>query len=137
MQDLYYSKKLDQYFPTRVDYLLYAHDGRGLGHVSRTTAVGLALKRLYPEARVLLITGSAKTHIMVGRGALDWIKLPSYQTVLTAGASEGRDGESGFYRNGWPTWREQADRQRADMAAGRAPVDWERSLTKSPTDWQR
>ena len=24
MQDLYYSKKLDQYFPTRVDYLLYA-----------------------------------------------------------------------------------------------------------------
>ena len=99
MQDLYYSKKLDHYFPTRVDYLLYAHDGRGLGHVSRTTAVGLALKRLYPEARILLITGSAKTHVMVGRGALDWIKLPSYQTVLAAGASEGRDGESGFYKS--------------------------------------
>ena len=99
MQDLYYSKKLDQYFPTRVDYLLYAHDGRGLGHVSRTTAVGLALKRLYPEARILLITGSAKTQVMVGRGALDWIKLPSYQTILTEGASEGRDGESGFYKS--------------------------------------
>lgn len=99
MQDLYYSKKLDQYFPTRVDYLLYAHDGRGLGHVSRTTAVGLALKRLYPESRILLITGSAKTQVMVGHGDLDWIKLPSYQTVLTAGASEGRDGESGFYKS--------------------------------------
>ena len=99
MQDYYYSKALEKYFPTRLDYLLYAHDGRGLGHVSRTTAVGLALKRLYPESRILLITGSAKTHIMVGRGALDWIKLPSYQTVLTGGKSEGRDGEAGFYKS--------------------------------------
>ena len=99
MQDLYYSKKLDQYFPTRVDYLLYAHDGRGLGHVSRTAAVGLALKRLYPESRILLITGSAKAQVMIGRGSLDWIKLPSYQTVLTGGASEGRDGAAGFYKS--------------------------------------
>ncbi|MGI9538484.1 MAG: hypothetical protein ACR2PB_15535, partial [Desulfocapsaceae bacterium] len=99
MQDHYYSKKLNQYFPTRVDYLLYAHDGRGLGHVSRTAAVGLALKRLYPESRTLLITGSSKAQMMVGRGSLDWIKLPSYQTVLTKGASEGRDGDSGFYKS--------------------------------------
>ena len=99
MQDYYYSKALNKYFPTRLDYLLYAHDGRGLGHVSRTAAVGLALKRLYPESRILLITGSAKTQVMVGRGALDWIKLPSYQTVLTGGASEGRDGEAGFYKS--------------------------------------
>ena len=99
MKDYYYSKALDQYFPTRLDYLLYAHDGRGLGHVSRTTAVGLALKRLYPESRILLITGSAKTQMMVGRGSLDWIKLPSYQTILTGGKSEGRDGEAGFYKS--------------------------------------
>ena len=99
MQDYYYSKALDQFFPTRLDYLLYAHDGRGLGHVSRTTAVGLALKRIYPKSRVLLITGSAKTQVMVGRGSLDWIKLPSYQTILTGGKSEGRDGEAGFYKS--------------------------------------
>ena len=99
MQDYYYSKALDKYFPTRLDYLLYAHDGRGLGHVSRTTAVGLALKRLYPESRILLITGSAKTQMMIGRGSLDWIKLPSYQTILTGGKSEGRDGEAGFYKS--------------------------------------
>ena len=99
MQDHYYSKKLNQYFPTRVDYLLYAHDGRGLGHVSRTAGVGLALKRLYPESRILLITGSSKAQMMVGRGSLDWIKLPSYQTVLTKGASEGRDGDAGFYKS--------------------------------------
>jgi predicted glycosyltransferase len=99
MQDFYYSKALDKYFPTRLDYLLYAHDGRGLGHVSRTTAVGLALKRLYPESRILLITGSANTQVMVGRGSLDWIKLPSYQTILTGGKSEGRDGAAGFYKS--------------------------------------
>ncbi len=99
MQDHYYSKKLKQYFPTRLDCLLYAHDGRGFGHVSRTAAVGLALKRLYPQYRVLLITGSSKAAMMIGQGALDWIKLPSYLTVLKKGVSEGRDSNAGFYKS--------------------------------------
>jgi len=67
--------------------------------VSRTVAVGLALKRLYPESRVLVISGSSKTGMIVGPGSLDWIKLPSYQTVLTNGVSEGRDGDSGYYKS--------------------------------------
>ena len=99
MHDYYYSKKLEKYFPTRLDFLLYAHDGRGLGHVSRTVAVGLALKRLNPQSRVLLVTGSAQAAMMIGRGPLDWIKLPSYQTVLTDGVPEGRDGNAGYYKS--------------------------------------
>lgn len=99
MRDYYYSKKLEKYFPTRLDFLLYAHDGRGLGHVSRTVAVGLALKRLYPKSRVLLVTGSAQAGMMIGQGPLDWIKLPSYQTVLTGGVAEGRDGNAGYYKS--------------------------------------
>lgn len=99
MQDYYYSKKLNQYFPTRLDVLLYAHDGRGFGHVSRAAAVGLALKRLYPECRTLLVTGSARTAMLIGPGELDWIKLPSYKTVLSGGVSEGRDSNAGFYKS--------------------------------------
>jgi len=99
IEDYYYSKKLDQYFPTRLDFLLYAHDGRGLGHVSRTVAVGLALKRLDPGAKVLVISGSAQTGILVGPGPLDWIKLPSYQTVLQDGVATGGYGDSGYYKS--------------------------------------
>ncbi len=99
MQDHYYSKKLNQYFPTRLDVLLYAHDGRGFGHVSRAVAVGLALKRLYPDCRTLLVTGSSRTAMLIGPGELDWIKLPSYKTVLSDGVSEGRDSSAGFYKS--------------------------------------
>lgn len=99
MQDHYYSKKSGRYFPTRLDVLLYAHDGRGFGHVSRTAAVGLALKRLYPEYRALLVTGSARTAMLIGPGELDWMKLPSYRTVLKNGVSEGRDSAAGFYKS--------------------------------------
>ncbi|MEJ2056940.1 MAG: hypothetical protein P8X39_03765, partial [Desulfofustis sp.] len=99
MQDHYYSKKLERSFPTRLDFLLYAHDGRGFGHVSRSVAVGLALKRLYPYYRLLLITGSAGTAMLIGPGELDWIKLPSYKTVLKNGVSEGRDSTAGFYKS--------------------------------------
>lgn len=99
MEDLYYSKKLDQYFPTRLDYLLYAHDGRGLGHVSRTVGVGLALKRLDPDKTMLVISGSSKTGMLIGPAPLDWIKLPSYQTVLRDGVPTGGYGDAGYYKS--------------------------------------
>lgn len=99
LDDLYYSKSLNQYFPTRLDYLLYAHDGRGLGHVSRTVAVGIALKRLDPEAKVLVVTGSGKTGMLIGPAPLDWIKLPSYQTTLKNGVPTGGSGDSGYYKS--------------------------------------
>ncbi len=99
MQDHYYSKKLQRSFPTRLDFLLYAHDGRGYGHISRTAAVGLALKRLYPAYRLLLITGSARAAMLIGPSELDWIKLPAYKTVLKNGVPEGRDSAAGFYKS--------------------------------------
>lgn len=80
----------------RLDILIYAHDGRGLGHVSRSVGVGLALRRLYPELRVLFVSGSSFTGELVGRAPLDWIKLPSYKTRVVGGKSRGVDGDSGF-----------------------------------------
>ena len=80
----------------RLDILLYAHDGRGLGHISRTVAIGMALRRLYPELRVLVISGSAATGALIDNAPLDWLKLPAYRTEVINGKSRGIDGQSGF-----------------------------------------
>lgn len=80
----------------RLDILLYAHDGRGLGHVSRAAAIGIALRRLFPELRVLLITGANMTQELIGPAPLDWLKLPSYATVITNGKSSGVPGKSNY-----------------------------------------
>lgn len=80
----------------RLDILIYAHDGRGLGHVSRSAAVGMALRRLYPELRVCLLTGCRQTQELVGEAPLDWIKLPAYDTMVIDGRSVGIDGPCGI-----------------------------------------
>ncbi len=82
--------------PSRLDILLYAHDGRGLGHASRSIAIGMALRRLYPELRVLLVTGCRQAGGLIDRAPLDWLKLPSYETRIEQGVSRGIDGRSGF-----------------------------------------
>jgi predicted glycosyltransferase len=80
----------------RLDLLIYAHDGRGLGHASRSVAIGLAVRRLFPELKVLFLCGARQSADLIGEGGLDWIKLPAYQTRVVGGVSKGRDGESNF-----------------------------------------
>ncbi|WP_027722596.1 hypothetical protein [Maridesulfovibrio zosterae] len=77
-----------------IDLIIYAHDGRGLGHVSRSVAIGLAVRRLFPKMSVLLITGCSAVAELIGDGDLDWIKLPSYKTKILAGKSSGAEGPS-------------------------------------------
>lgn len=76
----------------RLDVLIYGHDGRGLGHASRSVAIGMALRRLYPELKVLFVSGCSFTQEMIGEAPLDWIKLPSYRTQVVDGKSRGADG---------------------------------------------
>jgi predicted glycosyltransferase len=80
----------------RLDILIYGHDGRGLGHVSRSVAIGMALRRLYPQLKVCLLTGCAQTQQLIGEASLDWLKLPAYDTEVIDGKSSGIDGPSGF-----------------------------------------
>ncbi|WP_031483418.1 glycosyltransferase [Maridesulfovibrio frigidus] len=75
-----------------IDILIYAHDGRGLGHVSRSVAIGLALRRLFPNLSVLFVTGCGSTAELIGGGNLDWVKLPSYRTSVSEGKSCGAMG---------------------------------------------
>lgn len=80
--------------PARLDVLIYGHDGRGLGHASRSIGIGLALRRLHPKLRVLFVSGCSFSQEMIGGAALDWLKLPSYKTEVIGGKSRGVDGNS-------------------------------------------
>jgi predicted glycosyltransferase len=88
--------QLDCFVMNRLDLLIYAHDGRGLGHASRSVAIGLAVRRLFPELKVLFLSGARQSAGLIGEGGLDWIKLPAYQTRVGGGISKGCDGESNF-----------------------------------------
>ena len=81
---------------SRLDILIYGHDGRGLGHVSRSVAIGMALRRLYPHLKVCVLSGCRQTQELIGQAPLDWMKLPAYDTVVIEGKSTGIDGPSGF-----------------------------------------
>jgi predicted glycosyltransferase len=80
----------------RLDLLIYAHDGRGLGHASRSVAVGMAFRRLFPEATALFVSGAGLTSELIGSAPLDWIKLPSYATRVIGGQSTGQSGPSNY-----------------------------------------
>ena len=79
---------------SRLDVLIYAHDGRGLGHVSRSVTVGMALRRRFPKLKVLFVSGSKQTATLVGPCPLEWMKLPSYETQIIHGKSIGRLGNT-------------------------------------------
>ncbi len=56
--------------------------------------------------------------------------LPYYRTrrdVIERYCDTGYDGESSFYANNWPTWRADADRNRAAMISGELPLHTRRS----------
>lgn len=56
--------------------------------------------------------------------------LPYYRKrpdLIQRFSREGYDGGTSFYANNWPTWRKNADKQRARMLAGKEPMEWERS----------
>ncbi len=80
----------------RLDVMIYAHDGRGLGHASRGIGVGMALRRLYPELKVLFVSGCNLSRELIGKAPLDWLKLPSYETRVIHGKSIGIIGKSMF-----------------------------------------
>jgi len=56
--------------------------------------------------------------------------LPYYRKrkdLIQRYSREGYDGGTSFYADNWPTWRQNADKERADMVAGKTPMEWERS----------
>ncbi|MFC1856696.1 hypothetical protein ACFL9U_01570 [Thermodesulfobacteriota bacterium] len=79
---------------SRLDVLIYSHDGRGLGHASRGVTLGMTLRRLFPHLRVLFVSGCKQTATLIGSCPLEWIKLPSYETEIIGGKAKGRIGDT-------------------------------------------
>ncbi len=61
--------------------------------MSRSAAIGMALRRLYPKLKVLLLTGFRETQMLLGECPLDWMKLPSYKTLIEKGRARGKIGD--------------------------------------------
>ncbi len=82
------------YDKARLDILIYAQDGRGVGHVSRSAAIAMALRRLYPQLKIILLTGYRHTQMLLGESPVDWIKLPAYETHIVGGKAKGKIGDT-------------------------------------------
>jgi predicted glycosyltransferase len=65
----------------RPKILLYSHDTFGLGNIHRTLLLSEALRRAFPGAAVLIITGSPVIHALRIPEAIDYLKLPCLDRV--------------------------------------------------------
>jgi len=65
----------------RTRFLLYSHDGLGLGHLRRNLAIAAAITRLAPAASVLLVTGAdVAEHQRLPRN-VDVLRLPGLRKL--------------------------------------------------------
>jgi predicted glycosyltransferase len=61
--------------------LLYSHDTFGLGNIRRTLLISETLQEEYPEAAVLIVTGSPVIHAFRIPDGIDYVKLPCLDRI--------------------------------------------------------
>jgi predicted glycosyltransferase len=62
-------------------FLMYSHDGVGLGHLRRNLAIAESLSSLAPESSVLLASGTTPVGQFAAHGKIDFLKLPELRKV--------------------------------------------------------
>jgi predicted glycosyltransferase len=62
-------------------FLLYSHDGLGLGHVRRNLAIATALVRAAPGSSVLLVTGAGAVAWLDLERGVDVLRLPALRKL--------------------------------------------------------
>lgn len=65
-------------------FLMYSHDGVGLGHLRRNIAIAEALTSASPESSVLLASGTTPVGQLTGSGSIDFLKLPELRKIDNA-----------------------------------------------------
>lgn len=65
----------------RPKILIYSHDTFGLGNIRRSLVLGELLGSVYPQAAVLLLTGSPMIHAFRIPDRMDYVKLPCLTRV--------------------------------------------------------
>src|SRR4030095_1882289 len=66
---------------TKRKFLLYSHDGEGLGHIRRNAAIARAIYELAPSAVVLLVCGTDHVHRLAIPPNAGVLKLPGLRKV--------------------------------------------------------
>ena len=84
--------------------LLYAHDGRGLGHVVRTAAIAQAIREMWPQAEMLALSGEVHLTDLMPAG-VECVKLPSYLTKEIATGFSTSSPTLSLDRNAITKWR--------------------------------
>jgi predicted glycosyltransferase len=97
-----------------VRFLLYSHDGSGLGHIRRNLNIATALVEACPAASVLLATGSESLDSFTLPGSVDVLRLPGLRKVsndhyaarrLGVGGDEVRELRTAFLRTAVEAFR--------------------------------
>jgi hypothetical protein len=68
--------------PARPRILLSSHDTFGLGNIRRSLPPGGLLTSDYPDAAILLVTGSPMIHTFRIPDHMDYVKLPRVRRLL-------------------------------------------------------
>lgn len=90
---------LERAMPT---FVLFSHDGYGLGHVRRNTLIARALLQLEPRARIHVVTGAP--------WRLAWLDDPRFSVVRVPSLVKDEDG---VYRSDGLTFDEALERRAA------------------------
>lgn len=75
------SLKQNNLLPFAPKILLYSHDTAGLGNIRRTLLLAEAFTTQYPDAAILIITGSPMIHAFRIPDGIDYIKLPCLDRI--------------------------------------------------------
>jgi predicted glycosyltransferase len=76
-------------------FLLYSHDGLGLGHMRRNLAIAEAIVSMAPHSAILLATGASHTAQFGLPRNVDYLKLPEIRKVHNERYASRRLGISG------------------------------------------
>lgn len=75
-------------------FLLYSHDTFGLGHLRRNGKIANALAAAFPDARIVIATGSQKAGSFALSDQVELVRLPGIYKVTDGSYHSGEDGRA-------------------------------------------
>ncbi|MGN6551298.1 MAG: glycosyltransferase family protein [Pararhizobium sp.] len=75
-------------------FLLYSHDTFGLGHLRRNGKIANALAAAFPDARIVIATGSQKAGSFALSRQVELVRLPGIYKVTDGSYHSGEDGRA-------------------------------------------
>lgn len=84
-------KRLSQPNKRALRFLLYAQDGKGMGHITRSLTIASHLLEAYPNSAAYIVTESPLTEELVLPTGCTYVKLPTHQASASLPKKEEDD----------------------------------------------